>query len=260
MSEPVAASNQQTTLGPAPLSPNLKDFGLAEGDLKRLPSLWFDEFVAGAPKRFFNTYVICCILIYFIIFHHGIHLGVDYIVGFFGFAFISIIPFGLFWLFMGFAERKFYSTVNDRFQKYCRYQNAMSAYRRSKADYDARLAKQQIQYWRSLSGVAFERELGRLFTRMGYNVQYTPGTADGGVDLCLRKNGKVTVVQCKAHNKRISIGVARELIASMLDFGADDAIIACFDGVTKPVEEYIKGKKITVLKVADIVARQREYG
>jgi restriction system protein len=95
---------------------------------------------------------------------------------------------------------------------------------------------------------------------MGYDVSHTPRTGDGGVDLLARKNGRLTVVQCKAHNKRIPIGVARELAASMSDFKASDAIIACYEGVTKPVEEYIKGKRISVLALPQIVELQRLHG
>jgi len=111
-----------------------------------------------------------------------------------------------------------------------------------------------------LSGVEFERELGKLFSLTGYAVSHTSSTADGGVDLLLRKDGKLTVVQCKAHKKPISISVARELFASMMDFKADNAIIACFEGVTKPVGDYIKTKRITVMTVNDIIAHQMKYG
>ncbi|MEO7206592.1 MAG: restriction endonuclease [Steroidobacteraceae bacterium] len=66
--------------------------------------------------------------------------------------------------------------------------------------------------------------------------------------------------QCKAHNKRVPIGTMRELSASLVDFKANDAILACFEGVTKPVIEYIKGKNIRVLSVHDIVELQRKHG
>jgi HJR/Mrr/RecB family endonuclease len=99
-----------------------------------------------------------------------------------------------------------------------------------------------------------------LFALMGYAVTPTPSTGDGGVDLILQMDGKRTVVQCKAHTKRIPISVARELAASMRDFNADKAIIACLDGVTKPVAEYIKNKQISVLDLKAIVALQRERG
>jgi hypothetical protein len=67
------------------------------------------------------------------------------------------------------------------------------------------------------------------------------------------------VVQCKAHKGRIPIGVARELCASMADFGAHDAIIACFEGVTQPVIKYIMNKPIQVLDLGDIVVLQAKY-
>jgi hypothetical protein len=82
-------------------------------------------------------------------------------------------------------------------------------------------------------------------------------TGDGGVDLILRKSDRITVVQCKAHGKKIPIGVARELIASMQDFNAHDAIIACLEGVTKPVQQYIATKPIRVIDVHGILSLQK---
>lgn len=259
MSEPVAASAQQNTLGPAPISPSLNEFSLTNDDLKLLPRLWFHEDHDFGSKRWLYSYVLFSLAVYVIGFYKYIHFSIGYVVGFFPFALFAAIPFGIFWAVMGFVERKIYSAFNGRFANYCRYQDALSAYRQSKAFYDARLAKQQSQYWRSLSGVAFERELGKLYRRMGYDVQYTPSTADGGVDLCLRRDGKLTVVQCKAHNKRIPIGVPRELVASMIDYRADDAIIACFEGLTNPAAEYIKDRGIAVLTVNQIVALQKQH-
>ena len=92
---------------------------------------------------------------------------------------------------------------------------------------------------------------------MGYQVSYTSHTGDGGVDLILQKDTKLTIVQCKAHNKKIPINVARELCASMIDFNAHDAIIACFQGVTQPVIEYIKNKPIKVLDIEAILSLQK---
>jgi restriction system protein len=166
----------------------------------------------------------------------------------------------IFWVTMGWTERQLYIRLNHDFARYSRYENAVAAFARRKREHEARLAKQQAEYWRSLSGIGFERELGKLFSLMGYAVTHTPSTADGGVDLLLRKGGNLTVVQCKAHNKRISISVARELFASMMDFEADDAIIACLEGVTKPVVDYIKTKRITVMTLNNIIEHQMKHG
>jgi restriction endonuclease Mrr len=157
-------------------------------------------------------------------------------------------------------ERKIYCYFSPNFSKYVSYRRAFDLYILEKrahdnqvAEHEARIIRRQEAYWRSLSGLQFEREMGNLFHAMGYSVKHTPVTADGGVDLVLEKVGKRTVVQCKAHNKKISIEVARQLVASMLDFKAQSGIIACFDGATKPVVSYVAEREITILGIKDIV-------
>lgn len=61
--------------------------------------------------------------------------------------------------------------------------------------------RKREQYWESLGGIEFEQELGRLYRARGYDVRTTPTSGDQGIDLILRKNGKTTVVQCKAHKR-----------------------------------------------------------
>lgn len=114
----------------------------------------------------------------------------------------------------------------------------------------------QIEYWRQLSGLQFETELGQLFHRLGYKVLKTPPTGDGGVDLILHKDGLKTVIQCKRYKTKVAIGVAREMAASMHDFQAQHAIIACVNGVTRPVREYAAKRQIRILDARDIVALQ----
>ena len=92
---------------------------------------------------------------------------------------------------------------------------------------------------------------------MGYQAQLTPANGDGGVELMLRRSGRLTVVQCKAHAKKLPIGVARELAASMADFKADEAIIACFEGVTGLVMVYVRDKSMNVITSTQIVDMQR---
>jgi hypothetical protein len=246
------------TIETSPIPPTLKEFGLSENDLNRLPKPWFRNSIPGSREVY--TFIVLDILVFLLLLHRGIHLSFGYIVGFFGFSFISVIPFMILWVMMGFFERQLYSALNDQFARYSNYQKAFAAFGRRKQEYDTRVAKQRAEYWRSLSGVAFERELGKLFSLMGYAVTYTPSTADWGVDLCLRKDGKLTVVQCKAHTRRIPFDVAQRLSASMVDFQADNGIIACFEGVTTPAADYIKSKRITVMTLREIVAHQTAYG
>ncbi len=113
------------------------------------------------------------------------------------------------------------------------------------------------QYWESMDGVGFERELGGLFQVMGYGVEMTPRSGDQGVDLVLRKNGVTTVVQCKAQKARASSPIARELLGSMVAFGAKAAILACTGGFTRGVYDFVEGKPIRLLD-ASAIAKMAE--
>ena len=147
------------------------------------------------------------------------------------------------------------------------YEEALAVYERELAEYDRSVEAKaewdlalKASHWRSLDGFAFEREMANLFREMDYRVATTPRTGDGGVDLVLMNGTEKTVVQCKAHNTKIPIGTLRELSAVRDDFGADRAILACFEGVTKPAADYIKDKPIEVLDVNDIVLLRRQRG
>ncbi len=112
-------------------------------------------------------------------------------------------------------------------------------------------------YWMSLSGTDFEKQLGYLFGHLGYHVRLTPKTGDQGIDLILRKDRKDTIVQCKSHKSRIGPAVARELFGSMVHYGADGAILACTGGFTRGVEEFVRGKPIDLMSAADIATMAR---
>ena len=115
----------------------------------------------------------------------------------------------------------------------------------------ARLRKLS-EHWMSLSGVEFEQQLGTVYRQMGYRVQSTPSSGDGGIDLILRKNGKTTVVQCKSHQAPVGPAIARELLGSMVAFGADYAILACTGGFTQGVKEFVRGKRIDLVSASEL--------
>jgi HJR/Mrr/RecB family endonuclease len=150
--------------------------------------------------------------------------------------------------------------ISPRYARVRKFLSAQKKYQSQLAEYNAWLRRQAESFWKSLDGVSFERELGRLFQRMGFKVTTTRHTGDGGVDLILEMGGQKTVVQCKAHASKVGIGTARELVASMIDFRAHRGILAATSGVTKPVHKYVKNKKIQILDLNEILKLQRAHG
>ena len=93
-----------------------------------------------------------------------------------------------------------------------------------------------------------------LCRRLGYHVESTPISGDGGVDLILRhKSGKAVVVQCKSYKSPVGPAAARELYGSMMDFGADKSVLVCPAGFTRGVREFVKGKPIDLVAAEDLI-------
>ena len=112
-----------------------------------------------------------------------------------------------------------------------------------------------IDHWLSLSGPELEDEMAVLCRRLGYRVESTPASGDGGVDLILRnKSGKKVVVQCKSYKSPVGPAAARELYGSMMHFGADKAVLVCPAGFTRGVEEFVKGKRIDLVSASDLIS------
>jgi restriction system protein len=71
---------------------------------------------------------------------------------------------------------------------------------------------------RDLPSKRFEDVIAEAYRRQGYHVKEMLGSgADGGIDLLLRKNGNVVVVQCKRwRGKPVPVEIVRELYGVMI--------------------------------------------
>jgi HJR/Mrr/RecB family endonuclease len=106
----------------------------------------------------------------------------------------------------------------------------------------------EIDYWISLTGYEFEREVCDLYKRIGYKSILTKGSGDGGVDIILYDNDQnKIVVQCKNHNKQISPAIARELYGVMIHEEASRAILICPSGFSRAVNSFSHGKPIELI-------------
>lgn len=108
-------------------------------------------------------------------------------------------------------------------------------------------------FWFSLDGRSFEREIGKLYERLGYNVKIRGGANDGGIDLEIDDNKTRTAIQCKAHRKPIGPGVIREFSGSMDHANFSRGILICPSGFTRGVYQYTGGGRIQLIHVEDLV-------
>jgi Restriction endonuclease len=137
-------------------------------------------------------------------------------------------------------------------------QQLQSDFNRRRQDYDEWFGRSQRAFWLSLSPNQFEHEVGRLYRRLGYSAQVTKQSRDGGVDVILRAEHGTTIVQCKAHQRKIGVKSFRELYGVMADFGAESAVLACLHGATDDARKFIQGKPIRVVMLNDLVQMSRE--
>jgi restriction system protein len=70
-----------------------------------------------------------------------------------------------------------------------------------------------------MTGERFEEWLANFFRARGYSVKLTPRTGDYGVDLDMRKDGKVTVVQAKRWKGNVGPRRSRKSTLAKLTMG-----------------------------------------
>ena len=118
--------------------------------------------------------------------------------------------------------------------------------REHEAEERARLRK-LVEHWKSLSALDFEREVATLYVQQGYQASLTPRSGDDGIDIILRKDDRLTVVQCKRQQAPAGPSVVRELYGSMVAYKANDAILACTGGFSPGAVEFARGKSIQLI-------------
>lgn len=102
---------------------------------------------------------------------------------------------------------------------------------------------------RTMNWRQFEMLVGEAFRRRGYRIEETGlGGADGGIDLRLSKEGKITLVQCKHwRSQRVDVKVAREMYGLLAHHGADAVKIVAIGDFTPDARRFAQGKPIELI-------------
>ena len=142
------------------------------------------------------------------------------------------------------AQQEAYRTMREETERVqLEAERERRATQRAQQEAESARRRKHIDHWLSLSGRELESEMEVLCERLGYRAESTPVSGDGGVDLILKdKSGKKVVVQCKSYASPVGPAAARELYGSMMDFGADKAVLVCPVGFTQGVKELCEGQ------------------
>lgn len=95
----------------------------------------------------------------------------------------------------------------------------------------------------------FESLLAEGFRRKGYAVEHSGREGpDGGVDLRLRRDGAVTLVQCKHwRGGNVGVRVVRELLGVVAKEGAAGGIVVTSGAFTPQAVEFARGSSVALM-------------
>ena len=122
---------------------------------------------------------------------------------------------------------------------------------------------ESINAIRSLSWLDFELLVGQAFRMNGFSVTETGGGgADGGIDLQLKKDGEIFLVQCKQWRAfKVSVTIVRELYGVMASQGATGGFVVTSGVFTSEAVLFATGRNIELIdgvKLAKMLAKAKE--
>lgn len=112
----------------------------------------------------------------------------------------------------------------------------------------------------TMSGEEFEQLCGDYFSMLGYAVDFTPQSGDGGIDLVLTRDGELAVAQCKRTRKSVGEPIVRDLYGAMHHTGADEAFLCASSGFSPAAERWAQGKAITLLDGEELISALKRRG
>jgi HJR/Mrr/RecB family endonuclease len=139
------------------------------------------------------------------------------------------------------------------------YQRALelhNSYKAAEQEAEQALQRRKRSYWECLNGYEFERETAEVLKRYQFDPRVTAGSADGGIDIEVTRNGWKGVVQCKDHVACVGPHVVRDLYGVVHHSGAVFGIIVSRGGFTQGAIDFARGKPIFFLDMSDLIAMQ----
>ncbi|WP_227936441.1 restriction endonuclease [Alkalihalobacillus deserti] len=120
------------------------------------------------------------------------------------------------------------------------YLNSQREYRISRnSDYDKLIG---------MSPAQFEEHIAELFRYLGYEAKVTPKTGDGGKDIILKRDGEMSLVECKKYTTtKVSRPDIQKFHSAIIDMNAKEGFFVTTGYFTQPALEYIVDKPISAI-------------
>ncbi len=101
----------------------------------------------------------------------------------------------------------------------------------------------------------FEELVAEAYRRKGFHVTETGGGgADGGVDLVIKKDGKMLLVQCKHWRvDQVGVKIVRELYGVVAAQGATGGIVISSGRFTQEAKDFAAGKQLELVDGSGLV-------
>lgn len=115
--------------------------------------------------------------------------------------------------------------------------------------------QESIDTVRNLSWNGFEELVGEAYRRQGYTVyENTSAGPDGGIDLTLKKNGELILVQCKQwRNIKVGVDKVRELYGVQTAQNANKSILMTSGFFTQEAKNFAANKPIDLVEGSQLL-------
>lgn len=104
----------------------------------------------------------------------------------------------------------------------------------------------------TMGSLEFEEFVGRVFSSLGYSVETTAHSGDEGIDLMLKKDGKLRCAQVKLHSKPIGQPVIRDFFGAMQHLGAAKGYVVTNNTFSLQAERFAEGKPIELVDGSEL--------
>lgn len=108
----------------------------------------------------------------------------------------------------------------------------------------------------------FETFVGSIYANLGYTVQDTAKSNDGGIDLKMFKANMLTVVECKCYAPTTTVGrpIIQKLVGSALGFNATGKIVVTTASFSSGAIEYALDMGVELVDGSTLIRLARQSG